>query len=112
MALVLSVDTLKKNDINDKFSVPKEWVDEYWPNIGNNCDETIRVRHQVSLRSEKWYDFVLSTRANGPKKTVFKRKGWQMFVKDNDLRERDIVRFGKRDGETHFTIIIERKHVL
>ena len=109
--MALSVETLKRSDIDNKFSVPKEWVDEYWPNIGNKCRLPIRVRHEISDTQEKWYEFELSTRAEGPRKTEFKRKGWQKFINDNKLKEGDAVRFGIREGENHFTIRIERKYI-
>ncbi|GMN49547.1 hypothetical protein TIFTF001_018714 [Ficus carica] len=107
----MSSKALTENDVNERFTVPVKWLDQYWPNIVNNRKIPLKVVHQVTLAKEIWYDFVLSTRGEDQKNAVFDLKGWSKFVKANDLRKNDVVYFGKKGGEDHYTIMVERKYV-
>ena len=111
MSSNMSSKALTENDLKDRFTVPAKWLDQNWPNIGINRKEPLKVVHQVTSAKEIWYDFVLSTRDGDHKKPVFDLKGWSQFVKANDLRKNDVVYFGKKGGDDHYTIMVERKYV-
>ncbi|GMN49548.1 hypothetical protein TIFTF001_018713 [Ficus carica] len=111
MSLILSSKALTGNDLKERFTVPTMWLDENWPEIGYNCKIELKVVHQVTMDIDKCYKFVLSTRDGTYKKPVFECKGWQQFVKDNDLHVDDVVYFGKKEGQNHYTIMVERKYV-
>ena len=113
MSLILSFKALAGNDLKERLTVPTMWLEENWPDenwreIDYARKIQLQVVHQVTM---KCYEFVLSTRGGIHKKPVFECKGWKQFVKDNDLRVGDVVHFGKKEGENHYTIMVERKYV-
>ena len=88
--------SLKKTDVTQKLAVPTEFVTS---NDLVNGAELVTTDFSTSL--EKSYTFELSIRESDYTKPVFQYKAWQQFVKDNCLREDDIIEFWKVDNERY-----------
>ena len=88
--------TLTKNDIEQRLAVKIGFVTS---NGLVNGAELVTTDFSTSLRRR--YTFELSTRDGDHLRPVFQFKGWQQFVRDNCLRDGDIIDFWKEDNETY-----------